>query len=211
MNRNKWKSSYDAKCEVLLGISHKTAMSQLERKIIFHLAKKLELTKCYHCGFDIEDSNDLSIEHINPWGGNKKKGLNPNPNYFWDMDNIAFSHKTCNCSAASAGTGRLKYMGINYVFDKRKGNPKEKARASICVNGRPWTLGEYTDHKEGAIAYDLAVMYFRKGIGKVNFENLREDYQQYIEENIDNESFFRVREGKIKPAVEFLKDKLDDN
>lgn len=34
-------------------------------------------------------ADDWSIEHIEPWIG-------VDPDLFWDLDNITFSHKKCN-------------------------------------------------------------------------------------------------------------------
>lgn len=77
------------KRDIQLGMSYSTAMSRLERKVIFWLAQKVDLDVCYCCGKKIERPEDLSIEHKLPW-------LNIDPARFWDLNNIAFSHKKCN-------------------------------------------------------------------------------------------------------------------
>jgi hypothetical protein len=212
MRRDKWKSAYDDKCAELLGMGYKMATSRLERKWLFHLLKQAGKIKCYHCPFDVESENDMSIEHMEIWGGNRAKGIEPCVEKFWDLDNLAVSHKRCNTSAANAGTGKYKYMGVNYVCDPRKKIPQPRGRASICIRGIPWTLGEYKDPKDAALAYDLAIMFFMNGIGKLNFEQNREVYVKFIvEKDIKHESFFRVRNKQIKKAIFELKELLNDD
>ena len=55
------------KRDIQLGMSYSTAMSRLERKVIFWLAQKVDLDVCYCCGKKIERPEDLSIEHKLPW------------------------------------------------------------------------------------------------------------------------------------------------
>ena len=76
--------------------------------------QRLKLDECYQCKNLIIDHEDLSIEHKKPW-------LDEDTRLFWDMGNIAFSHKSCNSSAARTTTkkGRVKY-------EKRIGNREEE-------------------------------------------------------------------------------------
>ena len=77
-----------------LGMSHSTAQHRLRKEIIFHLTKKLGENVCHQCGEDIEVIEDLSVEHIKPWLDSD----NPRE-LFFDMENITFSHLSCNISA----------------------------------------------------------------------------------------------------------------
>lgn len=72
-----------------LGMPHGTANGRLRKNILFHLLKKHNENHCIRCGDCIETVNDLSIEHIKPWEGISVE-------LFWDIDNIAFSHRRCN-------------------------------------------------------------------------------------------------------------------
>lgn len=76
-----------------LGIPHGTAQSKLRKMILFQLLKRLNENFCFQCGAEIERVEDLSIEHKKPW-------LNESIDLFWDLDNIAFSHLSCNSGAA---------------------------------------------------------------------------------------------------------------
>ncbi len=68
---------------------HGTAMHRLRKRVMFSLAQELHLDQCIVCKRMIEDADDLSIEHIQPWEGR-------DTSLFWDITNIAFSHRWCN-------------------------------------------------------------------------------------------------------------------
>jgi hypothetical protein len=85
-------SSGDKKSEQL-GMNFGTASNRLRKNILFSLLVKLNENICFQCGKLIEDVTELSIEHKIPW-------LDNDPSLFWDLDNIAFSHLSCNCVAA---------------------------------------------------------------------------------------------------------------
>lgn len=74
-----------------LGIPWGTANNKLKKKILFNLLCKLNENVCFHCNKKITSENELSVEHKEPW-------LDNSPSLFWDLDNIAFSHLSCNCS-----------------------------------------------------------------------------------------------------------------
>lgn len=72
-----------------LGMSHGTAANRLRKMILFRQLKKHGENVCVRCGKSIEAVEDLSIEHIKPWEGISAE-------LFWDLENIAFSHISCN-------------------------------------------------------------------------------------------------------------------
>ena len=76
-----------------LGINFSTAQNRLKKKILFMLIKRLKLDECYRCKKLIVESSDLSIDHKKAW-------LDKYTRLFWDLGNIAFSHRSCNSSAA---------------------------------------------------------------------------------------------------------------
>lgn len=50
---------------------------------------------CYRCGGPIERVEELSIDHKEAW-----MGASDPVQSFWDLENIAFSHSSCNSAAA---------------------------------------------------------------------------------------------------------------
>lgn len=78
-----------------LGMPFGTARNILHKKIMFNLVCKLQLNTCHQCGKQIEKVEDFSVEHIIPWLYSE----NPEE-LFFDIDNISFSHFSCNSAAA---------------------------------------------------------------------------------------------------------------
>jgi len=88
MNSNQRKAAQ-------LGMPHGTAQGRLRKMILFSLLQRLDEDICHQCGYRIATVEELSIEHKIPW-------LNNSVDLFWDLGNIAFSHLSCNASAANA-------------------------------------------------------------------------------------------------------------
>lgn len=78
-----------AKKENQLGMKFGTACNELRKKILFKLVKETNQNFCFRCDEEILSAQDLSIDHKIDW-------LDENAELFWDLDNIAFSHKVCN-------------------------------------------------------------------------------------------------------------------
>jgi|SRR5580658_9124067 hypothetical protein len=76
-----------------LGMSSGTATYRLARLLLFHYVQQASADKCFRCGLKIESIDDFSVEHKKPW-------LHVSPDLYWDLGNIAFSHRTCNSGAA---------------------------------------------------------------------------------------------------------------
>jgi hypothetical protein len=72
-----------------LGMPHGTAVSKLRKNVLFGVLKKHGENVCVRCNQTIISSDELSMEHIKPWEG-------ISADLFWDLDNIAFSHRRCN-------------------------------------------------------------------------------------------------------------------
>ena len=79
----------DSKASSQLGIHVSTANARLRKMILFRLVVMTGLDNCFVCGAKISAIDELSIEHKQPW-------LDRDPSLFWDLDNIAFSHRRCN-------------------------------------------------------------------------------------------------------------------
>lgn len=66
-----------------------TACNKLRRMVMFNLLQRHRENVCFRCGKDILCTEDLTLEHKEAW-----QDVGPDP--FWDLNNIAFSHKKCN-------------------------------------------------------------------------------------------------------------------
>ena len=74
-----------------LGMSHGAAAGRLRKQIMFRLLQEAGEDVCYRCSKQIETADEMSIEHIVPWlNSDNPKEL------FFDLNNIAFSHLSCN-------------------------------------------------------------------------------------------------------------------
>jgi hypothetical protein len=112
-------TKYNKKVAKFLGVNKSTAMNRLRKSIMFQLLKKVGLDRCYQCKMLIKDISELSIEH-------KKSWIWKDPNLFWDLDNIAFSHLSCNSSAGQTKTPCGSYS--KYIRGCRCEICKEKYR-----------------------------------------------------------------------------------
>lgn len=95
-----------------LGMNIGTASSQLKKRIMFKLLQRLGEDFCYQCKERIESVDDLSVEHKVAW-------LHVSPDLFWDLDNIAFSHLSCNIKAANRPLDRRKYASEGTAWCSR--------------------------------------------------------------------------------------------
>ena len=82
----------------LLGMPHGTANHRLRKLILFDLLRRFGLDQCFRCGQRINQVDDLSIEHKAPW----QSAPDPQASFF-DLENIAFSHLSCNSGARQDG------------------------------------------------------------------------------------------------------------
>lgn len=90
----KFLTNSEKKKRSQLGCSSGKAQNILKKRVLFDLAKRLNLTVCYRCGDEILNDKDLSIEHKVPWLDSEDP-----IKYFFNLDNIGFSHLKCNISA----------------------------------------------------------------------------------------------------------------
>ena len=79
--------SADLKAGITLGISWGKATARLNNMILFKLVQETNRDICYRCGQKISCPTDLSRDHKTDWTTAEE---------YWDLDNIAFSHKQCN-------------------------------------------------------------------------------------------------------------------
>ena len=108
------KKPSQKKKEILLGQPIGTASHKLRKSILFSLVKETGKDICFQCGKQIKTIDELSIEHKVPWLDAK----NPKEMFF-NLDNIAFSHLSCNVGAA-------KRKGVKKSCFNGEGNPQSK-------------------------------------------------------------------------------------
>ncbi len=70
-----------------------TACGRLRKIIIFNLAEIAKMRDCYRCNVYIDNIDEFTIDHKTGW-------QHVSPDLFWDFENIAFSHASCNSLAA---------------------------------------------------------------------------------------------------------------
>ncbi|MBW2559257.1 MAG: HNH endonuclease [Deltaproteobacteria bacterium] len=86
----------NAQTKEQLGTSKRVATTRLTRRLMWDYAIRLGLDVCYRCGKKIETFEEMTIEHKRPWlhqSDAKKR--------YYDLDNIAHSHHSCNAQAGS--------------------------------------------------------------------------------------------------------------
>jgi hypothetical protein len=66
-----------------------TACNKLRRMVMFHVLQRHKENVCFKCGKIILKLEDLTLEHKEAW-------QDVGPELFWDLNNIAFSHRQCN-------------------------------------------------------------------------------------------------------------------
>lgn len=108
-----------------LNMNYSTASNQLKKALMLKFAKQCGENKCYRCGKLIENPKDFSIDHKKNWLNAKNA-----QELFWDLDNIALSHKSCNILAAlderHENRGITKLKKRNKKFQVRKWNGKKQ-------------------------------------------------------------------------------------
>lgn len=88
-------SKYNKERAVQLGMSVGAARNKLHKSILFDLVCKLEQNICFQCGDFINNIDDFSIEHMEPWLHKENS-----KDLYFDLNNIAFSHLKCNIKSA---------------------------------------------------------------------------------------------------------------
>lgn len=113
---------------VFLGENISTAQHRLRKQLLFHYVSKAGDAICFKCGTLIENVDDLSIEHKLPW-------LHNSPELFWDLDNIAFSHLTCNKTHTFPRLRKIGPEGTRWCA----GHKEFHTRQDFGVDNRNWT------------------------------------------------------------------------
>lgn len=139
----------------LLGMPYGTACNRLKKNILFNVLKRHRENFCFRCDKEILVVDDLTIEHKKDW-------LNKDVNLFWDLENTAFSHKSCNVAYCEREirTGFLfciqckKWKTENSFRQKSLTNKtaikKRNRRSYLCLDCERKVFREYW-HRKGKL------------------------------------------------------------
>jgi hypothetical protein len=115
------------------------ASHQLRMRLLFRFVKELKLNMCYRCEKLIEDVSEFSIDHKDSWLASE----NPKETFF-DMDNIAFSHRSCNSAARKQTKTIIGKCGYKGVTKDSSGKRIKIWRATIHTNSKTIEIGRYS-------------------------------------------------------------------
>jgi hypothetical protein len=91
----------------LLGVHPGSAQRKLSKSIEFSLVIETGRDTCYRCGKKITKDQDFSVEHMEDWM------TSDNPiDRFYNLNNIAFSHRKCNTRCAKDSKGKDKVIPL---------------------------------------------------------------------------------------------------
>jgi hypothetical protein len=105
---------------VALGLPVSKASHTLKKRLFFNFLKQLNLDICYRCNNKILSAEELSVDHKIEWRYDK-------PELFWDLNNIAYSHRKCNKPRSRKGILQPLY---------RKQCPSNESWCSGCKTCR---------------------------------------------------------------------------
>lgn len=108
-----------SKKDALLGMPLGTASARLRKEIMFEMVCALGRDTCHRCHKKITVAAQLSIDHKDAW----MSAAEPVKTFF-ALDNIAFSHLSCN---VAAGTRRGPFK---HITDEQKRAAKKKWRVN---------------------------------------------------------------------------------
>ena len=107
-----------------LGINPSTAQGRLVKDLLFDFVIKSG-HKCHKCGIELTRET-FSIEHIIPWLDSE------NPiELFFDLNNIAYSHLSCNVSDSRGSRGKVTIRS-GRISHGISGYRKLKCRCEVC-------------------------------------------------------------------------------
>jgi len=107
------------------GLSVGSAGHRLLRLILLDLIRQLAIDQCFRCGAPIENVRALSIDHQTSW----RFATDPQKAFF-DLDNIAFSHLSCNARFSDGGNRHPLALRCKY------GHPYNAENTSVDARGR---------------------------------------------------------------------------
>ncbi len=122
-----------------LGMSIGTASHRLKKQLMHRLAQRLGEDACFRCGKPILTAEELSIDHKKTW-------LDIDISLFWDLDNIAFSHRSCNKPDRPRGLTREVIAERNEklrIAKETKAKDRETRRLVASERRRLANIGKF--------------------------------------------------------------------
>ena len=110
-----------------LGMPFGTANNRLRKSILWSLVQKLNLDTCFQCNTKITDASELSIEHKKAWLHSKDP-----LKLFFDLDNISFSHLSCNVGMFNRTKTKCK-NGHSFSEDNLIKSSRGNRRCLACA------------------------------------------------------------------------------
>jgi hypothetical protein len=105
-----------------LGMDYGTAQNRLKKMVFFSMLQAIEIDVCIRCGQKLT-VGDFSLDHKEQWLGN--------PDLFWDLTNIGFSHNKCNQKARKPREIDVTLAMMSHLYkirlDRRKSAPEGQA------------------------------------------------------------------------------------
>ncbi|WP_423801812.1 hypothetical protein [Neobacillus sp. SAB-20_R2A] len=140
-----------------LGVSDSYSRILIRRNFIFYLARLLNggTLNCYRCNKEIVSREEFSLDHIEDW----REALNPYQAFF-DPENIAFSHKTCNSRAAANKAAIRNKTGAIGAWDYVLKNGDTRYRVFVYdpkIKKRV-PIGTFANLLKAALIYDDRVI-----------------------------------------------------
>ena len=115
-----------------LGMPYGTASHRLRKLVLYALLVRHGENICYRCNQSIETVDELSMDHKEPWF------LVSNA-LFWDVENIAFAHLSCN---AKAGRRRTPEHGHRSTYSKHS------CRCESCTEAYRQSWRDYRQRRK---------------------------------------------------------------
>lgn len=116
------------KKETQLGMNPSTASHRLVKDLLWDFIVQTGNNYCFHCGAEMT-REDFSIEHKTPWlDSDDPTGL------FFDIGNIAYSHRTCNSGAARSA--RKIHATPEEAYAAQLKSSRERRKAAYCPQKR---------------------------------------------------------------------------
>ncbi len=146
---NDGMDTYNQRKSFQLGGNYQSLCQQLKRDLLYHYVKLANCHICHRCGAPIESSEDFSVDHIQAWMYKENAR-----ELFLDLENIAFSHKSCNYRSRRQNISRRTktgFKGVNAV-------PSGRYTALVHYKGRQQYIGTFDTAEEAAIAYDAKAL-----------------------------------------------------
>lgn len=125
--RRKHSSAQSKRRQNLLKMGIGKANHHLKKSIMFYLAGKLSLLTCHRCKQPIAHVQQFSIDHKESW----QKSANPIQSFF-SLENIAFSHTSCNTAAA------IRYRKYKTPEEAKAAKAKQQKSPKYLAVKRRW-------------------------------------------------------------------------